>query len=259
MDLPSFEILSNEPNISFVSRFLLISRHHSIIYLGKWIYKSLGFCSQKVGITSFYFHPVIKYLRLILVNQNMNKLDKFDFNRTTGIIGLVFLSLGISFLFFSIAYITEAVGWLEAFIEDGDQDFQGISQNWFIGGGISIGVVLISLLLSLFLLRKNMREVEEIASTTKNYFMNLFDFNEWSGILFLCLVPVSFSFFFSGFLYQREAIIWELSAISSGVIWYLREASAWRTDAMIMFIIAIIEISSAAFLLVYNWNLVKNR
>lgn len=203
--------------------------------------------------------PVIKYLRLTLVNQNMNKLDKFDFNRTTGIIGLVFLSTGISFIFFSIAYISEAVGWLEAFIEYGDQDFQWISQNWFIGGGISIGVVLISLLLSMFLLRKNMGEVEEIGSTTKKYFMNLLDFNEWSGILFLCLVPVSFSFFFSGFLYQREAIIWELSAQSSGIIWYLYEASEWYTDAMVMFIIAIIEISLAAFLLVYNWNLVKNR
>lgn len=188
----------------------------------------------------------------------MNKLDKFDFNRTTGIIGLVFLSLGISFIFFSIVYITEGVGWLEAFIEEGDQDFQWISQTWFIGGGISIGVVIISMFLSLYLLRKNVGEVEEIGSTPKSNFMNLFNFNEWSGIIFLCLVPVSFSFFFSGFIYQREANIWELSAQSSGIIWYLYEASAWRTDAMVMFIIAIIEISSAAFLLVYNWNLVKN-
>lgn len=172
---------------------------------------------------------------------------------------MLIFSLGVSFLIFSLVYLGEGFDWLIAYMNEGDSGYLDTMTNWLVGGGIALAVSCLSLFFGLRLLKENNRSTKADAyePTQRGPFFNLMNFNDLSGLIALCLIPVSFSFFFSGFIYLREGNIWYWAAESSGILWYYTEASEWYTAQMVMMILGTVFIATAALLLVYNWNTYK--
>ncbi|MDP6155734.1 MAG: hypothetical protein QGH39_06260 [Candidatus Thermoplasmatota archaeon] len=69
------------------------------------------------------------------------------------------------------------------------------------------------------------------------------------------MIPTGAVFFTNGFIYKAEAWRWENAATKS---WHWFEASAWHTSAMWMYLIGIFLVCGAAFLLVYNFWVIRN-
>jgi len=186
----------------------------------------------------------------------MVRINFLDFNRASGLMGLILISLAVTLLIFSIIYFVEGSGWSDS--SDDDEDFDDIAANWYAGGIISLvlavfffigGVVL--LIVNFVSTRRNKRE-----GITLKMLWNRFDLNLLWGPLPLIMIPTGLIFLFNGVLYKIEARKWE-NAATANTIWKLREASAWHTSAMWMFLIAIFLICGAAFLLLLNYWVVR--
>src|SRR3972149_2153271 len=85
----------------------------------------------------------------------MNYLKRFDFNKKSGFVSVVFISIGISLLVFAAVYLFEGLGWLSAYKEEQLDTYGQVGWNWIRGAGISFVVGLILLVVSFLMLRKN--------------------------------------------------------------------------------------------------------
>ncbi len=186
----------------------------------------------------------------------MIQINFLDFNRATGLLGLLVLSIAVSLVFFSIAYFSEGAGWSGAAEDEEDEGYEEIAGNWYTGGVIALVLagllfaVSVTLLIINHIRVKKSREFNE----PKRLLWNIFDLNRLPGLLALILIPTGTVFFTNGFIYKAEAWRWENAATKS---WHYSEASAWHTSAMWMYLIAIFMVCGAAFLLVYNFWVIR--
>ncbi len=79
----------------------------------------------------------------------LQKLEKYDFNDSTGYLSVIFVCIAISLVLFSLAYIVEGVGWL------GDETHSWVGWNWLKGAGIAVVVAGVLAGISITLLSSN--------------------------------------------------------------------------------------------------------
>ena len=85
----------------------------------------------------------------------MNYLKRFDFNKKSGWISVVFASIGISLLIFAAVYLFGGFGWLSAYKEEQLDAYAEVGWNWIRGAGITFVIALVLLVASYKMLRKN--------------------------------------------------------------------------------------------------------
>ena len=165
----------------------------------------------------------------------MRFLRRFDFNHIAGYCGVIPVSIAISSLLFSLAYMFEGVGWLSADEADSNDLYLDVGWNWIRGSGIAFVVALVLFGSSMLLLRKN----RHLPGRNSPLFGKL-DINQQKGLLGLVFLCVSFVFFFNGGLYRIESERWLYAASRPGQAWFLEEASGWATSSYVMLLIGIL-------------------
>src|SRR3990172_5287207 len=138
----------------------------------------------------------------------MNYLKRFDFNKKSGWISVVFISIGISLLVFAAVYLFEGFGWLSAYKEEQLDGYTEVGWNWIRGVGIIFFIALVLLVASYIMLRKN----KETTAISEPLF-NRLDLNQSKALLGLALASVALVFFFNAALYRIEVVKWVSSAI----------------------------------------------
>ena len=108
----------------------------------------------------------------------MNYLKRFDFNKKSGWISVVFASIGISLLAFAAVYLFEGFGWLSTYKEERLDAYAQVGWNWIRGAGIAIVIGLILLIASFMMLRKN----KETTGISRPLF-NRLDLNQNKALL----------------------------------------------------------------------------
>ena len=171
----------------------------------------------------------------------MNYLKRFDFNKKSGWISVVFISIGISLLVFAAVYLFEGFGWLSTYAE--------VGWNWIRGAGITFVTAFILLVVSYLMLRKN-KEATEISRPL----FNRLDLNQSKALLGLTLASVALVFFFNAALYRIEVVKWVSAAIELNRTWYLEEAASWVSAASTMQIIGILLEAAGLILIVLAWK-----
>ncbi len=179
----------------------------------------------------------------------MNFLKRFDFNKKSGWVSVVFISIGISLLIFAAVYLFEGFGWLSAYKEEPLDAYAEVGWNWIRGAGIAFVVALVLLVVSYLLLRKN----KETAGTPSPLFGRL-NLNQSKALLGLTLASVALVFFFNAALYRIEVVKWVSSAIELRRTWYLQEAASWVSAASAMQVIGILLEAAGLILLVLSWK-----
>ena len=184
----------------------------------------------------------------------MSILQKFDFNHKTGIFSIIFVSIAVSLIFFSLAYMIEGVGWISAYDDEAKDFYLDVGWNWVRGSGIAFGFTLILLIISIILLIKNRR----LSQRNRPLFGKL-DLNGGKGILGLIFLAVSFIFFLNGGIYRIETTKWFNAALRSGQTWFLNEASSWATSSFIMILIGILLSAIGWILIAVQWKKHKHK
>ncbi|MFH1275506.1 MAG: hypothetical protein ABIH82_00180 [Candidatus Woesearchaeota archaeon] len=163
-------------------------------------------------------------------------LNKFNFNKKEGYLGLISLSFAITLFCFSIIYFMEAFSWM--------QENSNIAGNWFTGAGIMLIIGFILIITAGIWLKK-----AKEPQTKKSL-----DFNKLKGLLGICAIPVGLIFILQGIIYRIEGAKWFWSGVNTATEWHLAEASAWFTSSMYMFIIGAILVCGGALLLVLEYR-----
>ena len=179
----------------------------------------------------------------------MNYLKRFDFNKKSGWISVVFIAIGISLLVFAAVYLFEGFGWLSAYKEEQLDAYAEVGWNWIRGSGIAFTVALILLVVSYLMLRKN----KETSALSRPLFGRL-DLNQIKALLGLTLASVALVFFFNYALYQLEMVKWFYAGVELNRTWYLNESASWSADAATMRLIGILLEASGLILLVLAWK-----
>ena len=186
----------------------------------------------------------------------MARINFLDLNRASGLVGLLLLSIAVSLVFFSIAYFSEGAGWSDAADKEDKNDYDEIAGNWYTGGVIVLVMANLlfavsgTLLVINFLRTRKARKFNE----PHKLLWNIFDLNRLLGLVTLMMIPTGLVFFTNGVIYKMEAWRWENAATKT---WHYTEASAWHTSAMWMYLIAIFLVCGAAFLLLYNFSVIR--
>jgi len=181
----------------------------------------------------------------------MSYLKRFDFNKKSGWISVVLISIGISLLCFAAVYLNEGIGWLSAYKEEQLDAYAQVGWNWIRGAGIAFIVALILLVASFVMLRKNK---ETAGSGISKPLFGRLDLNHSKALLGLTLASVALVFFFNYALYRIEMVRWFWAGIELNRTWYLDEAASWATTASIMGIIGIILEAAGLILIVLAWR-----
>jgi len=171
----------------------------------------------------------------------MGLLKRYDFNKWTGWLSIIFVSIGISFVIFAIVYFVEGNSWLAAYKEEALDTYKEIGQNWVRGGVIALVSSAGLFFLSSIMLGKNKRTLG-----VKPPIWGKLDFNNRKCAAGLVFFSVAFTFFFNAALYRYEYTIWVLSGIAEAKQWYLAEASTWASAMTTMALIG-------AFLSAIGW------
>ena len=179
----------------------------------------------------------------------MNYLKRFDFNKKSGWISVVFISIGISLLIFAAVYLFEGFGWLSAYKEEQLDAYAEVGWNWIRGAGITFVVALVLLVASYKMLRKN----KETTAISRPLF-NRLDLNQSKALLGLTFVSVALVFFFNAALYRIEVVKWVSSAIELKRTWYLEEVASWVSAASTMQIIGVLLEAAGLILIVLAWK-----
>ena len=179
----------------------------------------------------------------------MSFLKSFDFNKKSGWMSVVFISIGISLLVFAAVYLNEGFGWLSAYKEEQLDAYAQVGWNWIRGAGIAFIVALILLVASFLMLRKN----KETGGLSSPLFGRL-DLNQSKALLGLTLASVALVFFFNYALYRIEMVRWFWAGLELNRTWYLDEAASWATTASIMGIIGILLEAAGLVLIVLAWR-----
>lgn len=179
----------------------------------------------------------------------MHYLKRFDFNKKSGWVSVVFISIGISLLIFAAVYLFEGLGWLSAYKEEQLDAYAEVGWNWIRGAGITFVIALILLGTSYKLLRKN-KETTDISMPL----FNRLDLNQGKALLGLTLASVALVFFFNYALYRIEMVRWFWASLELHRTWYLDEAASWATTASIMGTIGIILEAAGLILIVLAWR-----
>src|SRR4030042_2753743 len=165
----------------------------------------------------------------------MNYLKRFDFNKKSGWMSVVFISIGISLLVFAAVYLFEGLGWLSTYKEEQLDAYAEVGWNWIRGAGFAFVIALILLVASFLMLRKN-KETGGLSSPL----FNRLDLNQSKALLGLTLASVALVFFFNYALYRMEMVRWFWAGLELNRTWYLDEAASWATTASMMGIIGIL-------------------
>lgn len=165
----------------------------------------------------------------------MNKLKQFDFNKPSGWVSVIFVSIAISLLIFAGVYLFEGIGWLDAAKEEPTSSAGDIGWNWIRGAGISATFAVVLMGISVALLKKN----KKMTAKAKPLFNHL-DLNSSKGLLGLVSLSVSFVFFLNAGIYRIEVVKWFAAALATAQEWYFTEASAWLAASTTMAIIGIV-------------------
>ncbi len=179
----------------------------------------------------------------------MNYLQRFDFNKKSGWISVVFVSIGISLLVFATVYLFEGFGWLAAYKEEPLDAYAEVGWNWIRGAGIAFVIAFILLVVSFLMLLKN-----KAATDISKPLFNKLDLNQIKALLGLTLASVALVFFFNAALYRIEVVKWVSSAIELKRTWYLEEAASWVSAASTMQLIGILLEAAGLILLVLAWK-----
>ncbi len=171
----------------------------------------------------------------------MGMLERYDFNKWTGWLSIIFVSIGISFVIFAGVYFAEGFSWLASYKEEAIDSYKEIGQNWLRGGVIALASSMFLFFLSSIMLGKNKN-----TQGTKPPIWGRLDFNNRKCAAGLVFLSVAFTFFFNAALYRYEYTIWVLSGIAQAKEWYLVEASKWATAMTYMALIG-------AFLSAIGW------
>ena len=171
----------------------------------------------------------------------MNYLKRFDFNKKSGWISVVFISIGISLLVFAAVYLFEGFGWLSTYAE--------VGWNWIRGAGITFLIALVLLVASYKMLRKN----KETTAISRPLF-NRLNLNQNKALLGLTLASVALVFFFNAALYRLEMVTWFFAGLELNRTWYLEEAASWVSAASTMQIIGILLEAAGLILIVLSWK-----
>jgi hypothetical protein len=181
------------------------------------------------------------------ITLNMD-LRKYDFNHKTGYGAIILISMAISLCFFSVAYMSEGLGWLSDYEDDGDELYLDVGWNWIRGSGLAFLVALAQFIFSWKLLQTN----KKISGTRP--MLGKLDLNQRQGYLGLVSLSISFIFFINAALYWWEAEKWFFGGLYPGNSWFLNEASAWATSAWIMGLVGILLSAIGWVLLAKNWK-----
>jgi hypothetical protein len=179
----------------------------------------------------------------------MSYLKRFDFNKKSGWISIIFVSVGISLLIFAGVYLAEGLSWLSAENEQQLDVYEGVGWNWVRGAGFAFASALVLLVASLAMLSKN----KQARGRAKPLFSRL-DLNAGKGLLGLVLLSVSLVFFFNAALYRIEVIKWVYAAVELSRSWYLDEASGWVSAATTMAIIGTLLSATGWMLIALGWK-----
>ncbi len=173
----------------------------------------------------------------------LDKLEQYDFNDTKGILSVVAVCIAISLVLFSLAYISEGIGWL------GDSEHGWVGWNWLRGAGIAIGIAAALGFIAKGWLAKNASNTEK----ARPLFGKL-DLNAQKGLMGLAALSVSTVFFFNGIFYRQEAFRWLWAAQANSISWMFTESSAWFTSSMVMIIIGIVLSAAGWILIALQWK-----
>lgn len=179
----------------------------------------------------------------------MDKLKQFDFNKPSGWVSVIFVSIAISLLVFAGVYLYEGIGWLEAAKEDSISSSADIGWNWIRGAGIAFATAIILLIISVYALSKN----KKVNKPAKPLFSKL-DLNSSKGLLGVVFLSVSFVFFLNAGLYRIEVIKWFAAALATAQEWYFTEASIWLAASTTMAIIGIVLSALGWAMIVLAWK-----
>ena len=171
----------------------------------------------------------------------MGLLKRYDFNKWTGWLSIIFVSIGISFVIFAVVYFIEGNSWLAAYKDEAIDTYQKIGQNWVRGAVIALASSAGLFFLSSIMLGKNRRTLG-----VKPPIWGRLDFNNRKCAAGLVFFAVAFTFFFNAALYRYEYTIWVLSGIAEAKEWYFVEASSWASAMTYMALIG-------AFLSAIGW------
>ncbi len=179
----------------------------------------------------------------------MSFLKKFDFNKPSGWISVIFVSVAISLLIFGGVYMNEGFGWLAAHKEEPMAVSETIGKNWVRGSYIALGSAAALLFLSFIMLAANKK-----SQIVNKPLLGRLDMNGTKGLLALVFLSVSFVFFLNAGLYRIEVAKWFYAAIEFGQEWYFREAASWVTASTTMALVGIGLSAVGLTCLVLAWN-----
>jgi len=165
-------------------------------------------------------------------------LQKYDINKASGYLSIIFVSIAISLLIFSLVYMVEGIGWISAYDEDHNDLYLDVGWNWVRGSGVAFLLAIILIIISTILLAKNKSPVK--SSSKSSYLFGKLDLNKKKGLLGLVSLSVAIVFVFNGIVYKIESVNWLYGGIYSVEGWFFAEASAWATSSYYMFMIAIL-------------------
>lgn len=179
----------------------------------------------------------------------MNYLKRFDFNKKSGWISIIFTSVGISLLVFAAVYLFEGLGWLSAYKEEQLDAYIQVGWNWIRGAGIAFIVGLVLLTASFVMLRKN-----KGATTPSRPLFGRLDLNQSKALLGLTLASVALVFFFNSALYTLEVHKWFFAGLELNRTWYLNESASWAAAASTMRLIGILLEAAGLILIALAWK-----
>jgi len=178
-------------------------------------------------------------------------LQKYNLNKTSGYLSVIFISISISLLIFSLVYMFEGVGWISAYDEDPNELYLDVGWNWVRGSGLAFLVAIVLIIISAILLSKNKKIYDKKRAS---YMFGRLDLNKRKGLFGLVLLSVALTFLFNGILFRIEYANWLYGGIYSAQGWFFEEASAWATSSYYMFLVGILLTTVGCMLLVMGYK-----
>lgn len=192
-------------------------------------------------------------------------LEKYNFNKASGYLSLIFISIAISLLVFSLVYMSEGIGWISAYDDDPNDLYLDVGWNWVRGSGVAFLVAVVLIVISFILLGKNkinnIKYSNKLKTSSQNkfssksdYLFGKLDLNNKKSFTGLVLLSVALVFLFNGILYRIESTNWLYGGIYNAQGWFFEEASAWATSSYYMFLITILLATIGSLLLVIQYK-----
>lgn len=178
-------------------------------------------------------------------------MGSYNFNHRTGFYGIFLGCIAMSLFFFSAAYLTEGLGWLDAYDDEKNELYLDVGWNWIRGSGVAFLITVGLGVASRILLSKNKRLSNDLAGKPV---LPTYNFNTKLGLWSLILFSVSLVFVFHGAFYRIEAVRWLNAGLGPGEPWFVGEALAWYQSSAVMFAIAIILLVGTGALAWKNWK-----